>query len=176
MGIILCGLNGCGKSTVGRALADALGWRFIDNEDLYFPKADPEHPYAAQRSQVEVERLLLAELTLDDRFVFAAVRGNYGEAVLARYRGAVLLHVPREVRLMRVRQRSVDRFGERALPGGDLFASEMAFFDLISRRPEDYASRWLTGSAIPLLHADGTQPVQLTVSRIIRWMEDSRLI
>lgn len=172
MGIILCGLNGCGKSTVGRALADALGWRFIDSEALYFPKADPDRPYAAQRSAGEVERLLLAEVTQDDRFVFAAVRGNYGDAVLSRYQGAVLLHVPREVRLMRVRQRSVDRFGERALPGGDLYGSEMAFFDLISRRPEDYASRWMTGSAIPVLHADGTQPVQLTVSRIIRWMED----
>lgn len=33
MGIILCGLNGCGKSTLGHALADALGWRFIDNEE-----------------------------------------------------------------------------------------------------------------------------------------------
>ena len=55
MGLIICGMNGSGKSTLGRALAEALGWRFIDNEDLYFPKVDPDHPFAAQRTQDEVE-------------------------------------------------------------------------------------------------------------------------
>jgi shikimate kinase len=29
-GIYLVGFMGCGKSTVGRALADELGWRFVD--------------------------------------------------------------------------------------------------------------------------------------------------
>jgi shikimate kinase len=29
-GIYLVGFMGCGKSTVGRALADELGWRFLD--------------------------------------------------------------------------------------------------------------------------------------------------
>lgn len=34
MGLIICGMNGSGKSTLGCALAERLGWRFIDNEDL----------------------------------------------------------------------------------------------------------------------------------------------
>ena len=38
MGIVLCGLNGSGKSTLGKVLAEKLNFRFIDNEDLYFPK------------------------------------------------------------------------------------------------------------------------------------------
>lgn len=32
-GIYLCGFMGCGKSTVGRALADALGWQFVDLDE-----------------------------------------------------------------------------------------------------------------------------------------------
>lgn len=172
MGIILCGMNGCGKSTLGRALAAQLGWRFIDNEDLYFPKADPEHPFAVQRSRAEVERLLLAAVTQDDHFVFAAVRGNYGDAAMAHCRAAVLLEVPRDVRLARVRQRSADRFGERAQPGGDLYASEMAFFDLVSKRPEDFASRWLDAVALPVLHVDGNQPLQVSIVEITRWMHE----
>ena len=35
-GIIICGLNGAGKSTFGKALAEKLGCYFIDSEDLYF--------------------------------------------------------------------------------------------------------------------------------------------
>ena len=35
-GIQVCGLNGCGKSTLGRALAQKIGFHFIDNEELFF--------------------------------------------------------------------------------------------------------------------------------------------
>ncbi|MFR5853532.1 MAG: shikimate kinase [Lachnospiraceae bacterium] len=43
-GIVVCGLNGCGKSTLGRALAEKMGLYFIDNENLYFPETPPTSP------------------------------------------------------------------------------------------------------------------------------------
>lgn len=170
MGVIICGMNGSGKSTLGRALAESLGWRFIDNEDLYFPKADPAHPFAAERTQEEVERLLLEEVRQDERFVFAAVRGNYGDAVLPYYKAAVLVEVPREIRLQRVWERSHRRFGERMLLGGDLYESEKRFYDLIAARPEDYAERWLRAVEIPILRVDGTRPVGENVALIADWL------
>lgn len=170
MGIIICGMNGSGKSTLGRALTESLGWRFIDNEDLYFPKTEPNHPFSIERTQDEVEKLLLEEVSRDDRFVFAAVRGNYGEAVLPYYKGAVLVEVPREVRLRRVWERSHRRFGERMLPGGDLYESEKKFYDLIAARPEDYATRWLEEVKLPVLRVDGTKPVEENVVRIADWL------
>ncbi|MBQ2931158.1 MAG: AAA family ATPase [Clostridia bacterium] len=170
MGLIICGMNGSGKSTLGRALAEHLGWRFIDNEDLYFPKTDPNHPYAAERTQAEVERLLLEEIRRDDHFVFAAVRGNYGEAVLPYYKAAVLVEVPRDIRLQRVRERSYRKFGARMMPGGDLYESEKRFYDLIAARPEDYATRWLETMKIPLLRVDGTKPVGENVAIIADWL------
>ena len=170
MGIIICGMNGSGKSTLGFALAESLGWRFIDNENLYFPKADPLHPYAVERTQAEVERLLLAEVRRDERFVFAAVRGNYGEAVLPHYKAAVLVEVPRDIRLERVKARSFARFGARMQPGGDLYESEKRFYDLIAARPEDYATRWLERVDIPVLRVDGTRSVRENVALITEWL------
>lgn len=170
MGLIICGLNGSGKSTLSRALAEHLGWRFIDNEDLYFPKDDPDYLFAHQRSQEEVERLLLEEVQRDERFVFAAVKGNYGDAVLPYYKAAVLVEVPREIRLQRVQQRSLDKFGDRAKPGGDLYEREKWFFDHISARPEDYASRWLDTMNIPILQVDGTRPVGENITIITDWL------
>ena len=170
MGLIICGLNGSGKSTLGRALAEHLGWRFIDTEDLYFPKDDPDYLFAHQRTQEEVERLLLEEVQRDERFVFAAVKGNYGDAVLPYYKAAVLVEVPREIRLQRVQQRSLDKFGDRAKPGGDLYEREKWFFDHISARPEDYASRWLDTMNIPILQVDGTRPVGENLTVIEDWL------
>lgn len=35
MRIVVMGVSGCGKSTVGQELADALGARFVDGDDLH---------------------------------------------------------------------------------------------------------------------------------------------
>ena len=35
--IVVMGVSGCGKSTVGSALADRLGWRFADADDFHPP-------------------------------------------------------------------------------------------------------------------------------------------
>jgi len=37
MAIILMGVSGCGKTTVGRSLAGQLGWRFEDADDYHPP-------------------------------------------------------------------------------------------------------------------------------------------
>lgn len=36
-GIIIMGVSGSGKTTVGKAVAGELGWRFIDGDDLHPP-------------------------------------------------------------------------------------------------------------------------------------------
>lgn len=55
-GIVICGLNGAGKSTLGKALAEKLDFYFIDNEDLFFPKTDPNYIYASPRTHEEAEK------------------------------------------------------------------------------------------------------------------------
>ncbi len=35
--VVLMGVCGCGKTTVGRAVADVLGWRFFDADDFHPP-------------------------------------------------------------------------------------------------------------------------------------------
>ncbi|MFR5853531.1 MAG: hypothetical protein ACLUE8_03935 [Lachnospiraceae bacterium] len=67
-------------------------------------------------------------------FVFAAVKGDYGSAILPLYRYAVLIEVPKEIRLRRVRDRSFQKFGGRLKPGGDLYESEEAFFQTVAAR------------------------------------------
>jgi gluconokinase len=37
--VVVMGVCGCGKTTVGRALADRLGWRFFDADDFH-PQAN----------------------------------------------------------------------------------------------------------------------------------------
>ena len=136
-GIIVCGLNGSGKSVLGRALAGRLGWRFIDIENLYFPKNDSRYLYASPRTREEVERLLLSEISLSEPFVLAAVKGDFGEQFCRSLGLAILISVPKKIRLDRVKERSFNKFGARMLPGGGLYEKEQKFFDQVSSRPEN---------------------------------------
>ena len=160
MGILICGLNGCGKSTLGRMLADRIGYEFIDNEDLFFPKNDPAYPYAGPRSREEAVRILEERIRGNSRFVFAAVKGDYGEKLIEALNVIVLIEVPKRIRSQRVRERSFSRFGDRIRPGGDLYEKESAWFSMTDSRPEDYTTKWLETVRCPVIRVDGTLPVQ----------------
>lgn len=171
-GIILCGLNGAGKSTLGKALAEKLGFCFIDNEDLYFPKTDSGYMYAAPRSRAEVEVLLLKEIEAHENFIFASVKGDYGEAVVSHFRYVVLVGVPRELRLQRVRERSFQKFGERMLPGGDLYEKEEHFFAFVKSREENTVEEWAKSLSCPVLRVDGTKPAEENGTLIAEWIQN----
>lgn len=171
IGIIVCGLNGAGKSTLGRALAEKLQYRFIDIEDLYFPKTDPHYLYASPRTREEVAALLSRELETHENFVLASVKGDFGEAFSPFFRYAVLIDVPREIRLQRVRARSFEKFGDRMLPGGDLYEREAQFFDLVKSRTDDSAEKWVRGLRCPVIRLDGTGPIPENVELVIRQMQ-----
>ncbi len=167
MGILVCGLNGSGKSTLGKMLADRIGYTFIDNEDLFFPKTDPAYLFSAPNSREEAIRLLEEKISGNSRFVLAAVKGDYGGKLIAALDHIVLVDTPKQVRSRRVRERSFSRFGERILPGGDLYEKETAWFSLTDSRPEDYTEKWLETVDCPVLRVDGTLPPEENAAYLV---------
>ena len=167
LGILICGLNGAGKSTLGRMLADRIGYEFIDNEDLFFPKTDPAYAFSGPRSKDEVIRLLEEKIGNNSHFVFAAVKGDYGDRLIASLEYIVLISAPKEIRIQRVRERSFSRFGDRILPGGDLYDRETAWFSLTDSRPENYTTKWLETVNCPVIRVDGTLPAEKNIEKII---------
>lgn len=183
-GILICGLNGVGKSTFGRALAEKLNFHFIDNEDLYFPKTDPNYMYAFPRSHEEVEGLLNREIEMHKNFVFASVKGDYKiveEGLMAKAGKfsensplsaegyldgeaikwvVILIEIPRNIRLLRVRNRSFKKFGDRVSPGGDLWEKEERFFNFVESRSEDTVKKWVRTVGCSVIRLDGMRSVE----------------
>ena len=168
MGILLCGLNGAGKSTIGRILAERMSWQFIDNEDLYFPKEDASYLFSNPRSKEEVIHLLEEKIEEDDRFVFAAVKGDYGEKLLKKLDYVVLIEVPKETRMERVKMRSAQKFGDRIQEKGDLADKENSWFSVVNSRPENFVTEWLERVPCPVIRIDGTAPVEENVNYLLQ--------
>lgn len=166
-GIIICGLNGAGKSTLGKALAEKLNFYFIDSEGLYFPKEATHYIYASPRTRDEVEKILLHELISHENFVFASVKGDYGKTIVPLFQYAILIEVPKDIRIQRVKNRSFQKFGHRMLPGGDLYELEDGFFRLVESRAEDTVEEWARSLRCPVIRIDGTKPVQKNIALIM---------
>ena len=168
IGIQICGLNGCGKSTLGRALAERMNFHFIDIENLYFSRTDTDDPYTNPKSRTEVERLLAEEVNKHPDFVLSAVKGDYGKHIIPMYNYVVVIEVPKEVRSQRVRNRSYQKFGNRILMGGDLHNHEEAFFQMVDSRREDYIADWLLKVNCPIIRVDGTKTIEENVEHILQ--------
>ena len=160
MGILICRLNGTGKSTLGRLLANRMEYKFIDNEDLFFPKTDPSYMFSNLRSKEEVIKLLEEKISRNNQFIFAAVKGNYGDRLIASLDYIVLIEVPKQIRSKRVRDRSYQKFVDRILPGGDLYDIESKWFLLTDSRPDTYVTDWIETVNCPVIRIDGTLPVE----------------
>ena len=167
IGIVVCGLNGAGKSTLGKALAEKLNFYFVDSEDLYFPKTDSGYLYSSPRTHNEAKKLFLDEMKEHENFVFASVKGDYGGDNLSFFQYAVLVDVPKDIRIQRVKNRSFQKFGNRMLPGGDLHEQEELFFDFVKSRAEDVVEKWVQSLPCPILRVDGTKPFEENVNFIM---------
>ena len=75
----------------------------------------------------------------------------------------ILIEVPKQIRNRRVRDRSYRKFGDRILPGGDLYEKESKWFSLTDSRPETYVTDWLKTVDCPVIRIDGTRPVEENV-------------
>ena len=170
-GIAIVGLNGSGKTTLGRGLAERLGFYRMDVEDYYFPKSDV--PYAVARTREEVERLMLADIAEHGDFVLSAVCADFA-AIEPFYELIVYLEAPQNERMERIRQRSVDKFGSRVLPGGDMYEQEENFFVFAAKRTPDKIEKWIKTVACPVLRIDSRKPTEELVRCVICFLKGEK--
>ena len=114
----------CRQKHIGKALAEKLNYQFIDIEDIYFPKDNPEYMYLNPRPFEEVERILSNIISENNNFVLASVKGNFNKDIVSHFKYAVYIEAPKETRIKRVYERSYNKFGDRMLEGGDLYEKE----------------------------------------------------
>lgn len=120
-----------------------------------------------EAERVRSERLWQRGLDIIGDFLFAAVKGDYGQEILKLFRYVVLIEVPRAIRLERVRNRSFQKFGDRMLPGGDLYEQEETFFHMAAGRTKQYVEDWVDSVNCPVIRVDGTKPVEENVEYIM---------
>jgi adenylate kinase family enzyme len=164
--IHILGASGSGTTTLGRALAERLQCPHFDTDDYVWVPTDP--PYTHQRERPERQQLLMGDLTAHDAWVVSGSLCGWGDVAIPLFELVVFLSIPSEVRMARLRRREHERFGERILPGGDMYESSQAFLvwaasydegglDIRSRRRH---AEWLGTLPCPILCFEGEYSIE----------------
>jgi gluconokinase len=158
MVIIVMGVAGAGKTTVGSALADALGWRFVDADDLHPPanvekmrRGDPLTDTDREPWLDAIRAVITRASRSDESMVIAcsALKASYRARLTDDDAGVRFVHLetPRPVLV----ERLSTRIGHFA--GPSLLDSQLASLEV----PTDDA-----------LVVDGTHPPAAIVTEILR--------
>ena len=164
--IHILGASGSGTTTLGRALAKRLQCPHFDTDDYFWLPTDP--PFTHQRERTERQRLLLDDLTAQGHWVVSGSLCGWGDVAIPLFELVVFLTIPHDIRMARLRQRELQRFGERILPGGDMYESSQAFLawaasydngglDIRSRRRHE---EWLSTLPCPMLGFEGAYIIE----------------
>jgi hypothetical protein len=166
--IHITGASGSGTSTLGKALAGELEGAFLDADDFFWSPSDP--PFQVRRPVEERRSLLLAELSRADIAVLSGSVNAWGIEVEDAFDFVVFLYVDTALRLERLRERELQRFG-KANPA---FLDWAAQYDEGPPEGRSLAKQraWLSARSCPVLNLEGDLSTQQRLARVKVWMGD----
>ena len=123
--IHIFGAAGSGTSTLGRALAERLGLKFMDSDDYYWLPTEPR--FTAKRPPEERLRLMEADIERSEGAVISGAFAGWGDPLIKKFTLAIRLVTPTDVRIQRIKEREYRRFGDRISEGGDMYAQHQDF-------------------------------------------------
>ena len=172
--IHIFGASGSGTTTLGKAIADRTGYRFLDSDDYLWLPTDPQ--YTTKRPTAERVALLERDIDASDGAVLSGSLVGWGDPLMPRFTLAVRLVVPHDVRMARLDRREYARHGDRIRPGGDMYEISQAFLTWAAAYEDGPATMrskamhdlWQQKLTCPLLALDGTRPVEELVNEVLK--------
>lgn len=129
--INVIGASGSGATTVGKELARLLGVPHFDSDDYYHGPSDP--PFQNPRSPQDRYDLVCRDLVSSRDWVLSGGVLGWDPCPDLNFTSVVFLYVPTRIRLVRLRQRELERFGDRIAEQGDMYAMHHEFLRWASR-------------------------------------------
>ena len=171
----ITGAAGVGASTLGRYLSRLLGRVHLDTDDFYWAPTDPPYQvkYAPDHRVARLREAIRAAGPCG--CVLSGSLDGWGDALIGTFDVVVFLRVPTAIRLVRLRQRELQRHGADALaPGGAMYDRHRSFMTWAAAyEAETMPGRsllrheaWLLELSCPIVRLDGTLPVPVLAEAV----------
>ncbi len=171
-GIMIIGPSGCGKTTLGNRVAWLLGIPYFD-VDEYIWRFDTPELYTVMYSREEKIARLKKAIAPHEHFVMAGSMSSFHEEFDPYFGMMVFLYADPDVRISRIRERSIRRFGERVMEGGDMYQSNLEFLEANRRYESDGSPNlmeqraWMNGLPCKKIELDGADCIEKNAELVL---------
>lgn len=185
-GIILFGAMGVGDTTLGKEVSKQLNYLHVDLDDFHW-RWDTAIPYTIFRSREERTQSIMQAILQTSHFVMSGSMWSIRKSFEPMFGMAVFMTAPPEICAERIRMRSVARWGDRVLLGGDMYESNNLYKDYLAHAKiyeQDIFpnmcriqhEQWIKELPCPVIRVDGTKPIsentQLVVSKYLNLLDN----
>jgi len=170
--IHITGASGTGVSTLGRAVAEALGIRVIDTDDAYWMPTDP---CFTTKRPVPERLAVLRHAQGTGGWVIAGSLCGWGDRAIETVDLIVFLTAPTTQRIARIRRRERAWFGDRIAPGGDMERIHTEFVAWAEQYDDPHFTgrtrvmheSWLMEQTAPVVRLEGTGRVDALLAEVL---------
>ncbi len=171
--IHIFGASGSGTSTLAKAVSSESGFLWMDTDTYYWLPTEPI--YTAKREIPERIALMQRDIDAAEGVVLSGSLISWGDIFVPQFTLAVRLSVPQHIRIDRLKKREYAAFGDRILPGGDMYEAHQAFLKWAASYDANTVGRcranhdaWQRTLPCKVLELDGTLPVPDLCTRVMQ--------
>lgn len=124
------GSSGSGSTTLAKKIADDYAFKFIDVDDYLWKKTDP--PFTERYTNEEALNLIKKAIKPCDKVVISGALVGIADELKDSIDLFVYINLDLHIRIQRIKERELKRFGKRILPGGDLYSQHLDFLKWVS--------------------------------------------
>ena len=176
--IHIMGAAGSGTSPLGNSLAKFLPHIHLDTDDYFWITK-----FTEQRPVPERKERLRKDLLRDDQWILSGAVAGWGDCFRPCFDLVIFLWIPSKVRLARLQQREVERYGNEALAGGSRYEEAQAFLEWASLydhagmevRSKALHEQWMAELSCPVLRIEGDYPIEERFAKVMDYLNSNNL-
>lgn len=123
--IHIYGASGSGTSTIGKFIADKLGYFFMDTDDYFWEPTNP--PYTIKRKVSDRIALMQKDIAKHNGVVISGSLVDWGDELIPLFTLVIRVETDTAIRIDRLKRREREQFGSRIDPGGDMYENHRDF-------------------------------------------------
>ena len=177
--IHILGASGSGTTTLGRGLADELGCPHLDSDSFFWLPTVP--PFQTIRRKEERQRLLGEAVSASLTWVLSGSLCGWGDPFIPHFDLVVFLWIPHELRMRRLHEREIARYGPAAIePGGSRHEAYQTFMTWaaayddgdITMRSRRQHEPWLQQIPCRVLRLEGDKTIPQLLAAVHAAIQD----
>ena len=177
MKILITGASGSGTTTLGKALSVAINFKHLDVDAYYWKAANP--PFQEKISLAEHNENLTNDFQKHKNVIVSGSLVSWGKAWQTAFDLAIFITLDREIRIQRLQQREVERYGEKLQTDSKVKETSEAFIawakcyddPTFTGRSIKIHRDWLNSLSCETLTIDSVLPLEINVSIVLERIE-----